>query len=69
MEIRKTIFVKQCDIVGCGNIAEYVVTKNPEDAREFRESTFVHCSKIIVGLSFLPFKIAFKITSIAESVD
>ena len=33
MEIRKTIFVKQCDIVGCGNIWEYVVTKNPEDTR------------------------------------
>ena len=33
MEIKKTIFVRQCDIRGCGNYAEYVIKKDPEDSR------------------------------------
>lgn len=33
MELRKTIFVRQCDIRGCRNLAEYSLIKDPEDMR------------------------------------
>ncbi len=67
MELKKTIFIKQCDIRGCGNIAEYVVLKDPENVR----TQLFLCKDCLHGINkcYTDFKKTSKKTSEKSSAE